>query len=207
MSEHVIMETPAAMSLEAWGALPEDEPGELVDGRLVEEEVVGYAYEIVVVWLAALLRLWVAPRGGLVGGSDARFAVKHPRGRKPDLTVYLPGSPKPPAHGLIRVPPDIAVEVVSPTPRDSRRDRVEKVKEYAAFGVKWYWIVDPQLQSFEVLELGPDQRYAHAFSATEGVIAAVSGAEGLSLDLDALWGELSRLEMGDAGADEDEPEP
>lgn len=193
------------MSVEEWTALPEDEPGELVDGQLVEEEVVGYAHEIVVIWFAALLRLWIAPRGGLVGGSDARFAVSTTRGRKPDLTVYLPGRPKPPAHGLIRVPPDIAVEVVSPTPRDGLRDRVEKVKEYAAFGVKWYWIVDPQLRSLEVLELGADRRYTHAFSATEGVISTVPGTEGLSLDLDALWSELDSLTLGDAGAAEDEP--
>ena len=194
------------MSVEEWTALPEDEPGELVDGHLVEEEAVGYAHEIVVIWLAALLRAWIAPRGGLVGGSDARFAVKQKKGgRKPDITVYLPGSPRPPAYGLIQVPPDIAVEVVSPTPRDGRRDRVEKVKEYAAFGVKFYWIVDPQLRSFEVLELGADGRYAHAFSATEGTLACVPGADGLSIDLDGLWSELGRLEGGDPGTEE-EPE-
>jgi Uma2 family endonuclease len=187
------------MTLEAWGALPEDEPGELVDGRLVEDERVGFLHEVVVVALGALLRLWIAPHGGLVGGSGARFAVKANRGRKPDLTVYLPGR-RPPAHGLIRVPPDIAVEVVSPTPRDGRRDRVEKVKEYAAFGVRWYWIVDPQLRSFEVLELGADGRYAHACSEEDGVISSVPGCEGLVVDLDALWREVDGL--GGEGGEE-----
>ena len=64
------------MSLEEWAALPEDEPGELVDGRLVAEEDVGYGHEIVVVWLTTLLRLWIAPRGGLVGGPHPRPAVR-----------------------------------------------------------------------------------------------------------------------------------
>jgi Uma2 family endonuclease len=181
------------MSIEDWAALPEDAPGEIVDGHIVEEEAVGYAHEIVVIWLAALLRAWIAPKGGLVGGSDARFAVRPAGGRKPDLTVYLPGSRRPPGQGLIRVPPDIAVEVVSPTPRDGRRDRVEKVKEYAAFGVRWYWILDPQLRSLEVLELGGDGRYTYAFSATEGVAERIPGCEGLALDLDGLWAELDRL--------------
>ena len=152
MSRKAIAEawTERFISLEEWAALDEDEPGEVVDGRLVEEEIAGYAHEVIVGWLIHVLRTWIGPRGGFVGGSDARFAVKPTRGRKPDLTVYLPGSRKPPAQGLIRVPPDLAIEVVSPTPRDGRRDRVEKVREYAAFGVKWYWIDDPQFRSLAV---------------------------------------------------------
>lgn len=156
------------ITLEEWAALSEDEPGELVDGWLVEEERAGYAHEVITGCLIALLHAWIAPRGGLVGSSDARFGVRPNRGRKPDLTVYLPGSKRPPPEGLIRVPPDIAVEVVSPTPRDARRDRIDKVREYAAFGVRWYWIVDPQLRSVEVLELGPNGQYTHAVVATEG---------------------------------------
>ena len=192
------------MSLDEWAALPEDEPGELVDGQLVEEEVVGYAHEVVVGYFIHVLRAWVVARGGFVGSSDARFAVKAARGRKPDLTVYLPGSRKPPAQGLIRVPPDIAVEVVSPTPRDGRRDRVEKVKEYAAFRVRWYWIVDPQLRSLEIFELGADGRYTYALGATEGVIESVPGCEGLTLDIDALWSEIDRLGVEGAEAAESE---
>lgn len=191
------------ISLEEWAALDEDEPGEVVEGRLVEEEIVGYAHEVIVGWLIHVLRTWVVPRGGFVGGSDARFAVKPTRGRKPDITVYLPGSRKPPAQGLIRVPPDIAVEVVSPTPRDGRRDRVEKVREYAAFGVKWYWIADPQFRSLEVFELGTDGRYAHALAATEGTLDTLPGCEGLTLDVDALWSELDRL-MADSDESPDE---
>jgi Uma2 family endonuclease len=191
--------TDRAMSLEEWAVMSEDEPGELVDGRLVEEESVGYAHEVIVGWLIAVLRSWIVPRGGFVGSSDARFAVRPNRGRKPDLTVYLPGSRRPPAHGLVRVPPDLAIEVVSPTPRDGRRDRVEKVLEYAAFGVKWYWIVDPQLRTVEIFELGPSGRYTYALGLTEGAVDTLPGCEGLTLDVDALWGELDRLMEGGEG--------
>lgn len=189
------------MSLEEWAALPEDEPGELVDGRLVEEEDVGYGHDVIVGLLIEVLRGWAKSRGGLVAASDPKFAVTRTRGRKPDLTVYRPGSRRPPVKGLIRVPPDIAVEVVSPTPRDGRRDRVEKVKEYAEFGVRWYWIVDPQIRSLVIYELGADGRYAHALGATEGVIDNVPGCEGLTLDVDAMWRELEW-----EGAESEQPE-
>jgi hypothetical protein len=57
------------MTVEDWGALPEDDPGELVDGRLVEEEMPMYIHEAVVAFFVALLRQWAAPRGGVVGCS------------------------------------------------------------------------------------------------------------------------------------------
>lgn len=196
MSQEALSETVAVaeLSLDEWIALPEDEPGELVDGRLVEEEVPSYVHEFLMVLLARILGDWLIPRGGLVAGSDAKFVVGHRRGRKPDLTAYFPGSPFPAPQGAVAVPPDIAVEIVSPTPRDGRRDRVEKVTEYAAFGIRFYWLVDPQMRSLEILELGADGRYAHAVGVTAGVIDDIPGCEGLEIDLDALWGQIERLE-------------
>lgn len=181
------------MTFAEWVALPEDEPGELVDGWLVEEEVPDAIHEVIVAWVIRMLGGWVIPQGGLVLGSEAKFAVSAPRGRKPDASAYLPASRKPPRRGAIGVPPDIMVEVVSPTPRDARRDRVEKLHEYAAFGVRWYWIIDPQERTLEILELGPDGRYVHALSVADGVVDRVPGADGLTLDLDALWSEVERL--------------
>ena len=176
--------------------MDEDEPGELVDGRLEEEEVPDVIHELVVTWLTYVLRMWLG-RNGFVLGSDVKYAVRVDRGRKPDVAVYLhPETRRPPARGLVRVPPDIVVEVVSPLPRDERRDRIEKMDEYAAFGVSWYWIVDPSLQSLEIFEL-IDGRYARTARATEGRLEVVPGCSGLQLDLDEIWSEISRLDAPD----------
>jgi Uma2 family endonuclease len=92
-------------------------------------------------------------------------------------------------------------EVVSPTPRDGRRDRLEKMTEYGAFGVRHYWLVDPQLRSFQIFALAEGGHYLHVLGVTGGVVEAVPGCEGLRLELDALWGEIDRL--GPAEPDEE----
>ncbi len=182
-----------AMTLDEWADLDEDEPGELVDGRLEEEEMPSYLHEAVVAWLIRVLGAWIAPRGGWVFGSESKFAVAPQRGRKPDVSVYLPGAPLPGKHDSVaRVPPQIMVEVLSPRPRDARRDRIGKTRDYAAFGVRQYWIVDPEVRVLEILELGADGRYAIALTASEGA-HPVPGCDGLTLDLDALWAEIDRL--------------
>jgi Uma2 family endonuclease len=183
------------MTIAEWAAMDEDEPGELVDGVLVEDEMPDSIHEVVVGWFIEVLRVWLAGRG-FVLGSEAKFKVRPRRGRKPDVSVYLPGR-KPEPRGAISRAPDIMIEVVTPTPRDGRRDRLEKVDDYAVFGVKMYWIVDPELRTLEVLELGADGRYAHALGASDARDLSPPGCAGLVLDLTALWSEVDRLLEGE----------
>jgi Uma2 family endonuclease len=184
------------MSLEEWAGMDEDEPGELVDGHLVEEEVPTNLHEAVVAWLIWALRTWAAPRRGWVFGSEHKLGITPKRGRKPDVSMYLPGTRLSAKASLSRKPPAVVVEVITPTPRDIRRDRVDKLREYAKFGVRDYWLVDPQGQLIEVFELGLDGRYTVALTASEGTIE-LPGFEGLKLDLDELWAETGRLAIED----------
>ncbi|HVY47938.1 MAG TPA: Uma2 family endonuclease [Minicystis sp.] len=185
---------PGLLSLEAWAARDEDARGELVDGVLVEEEVPDFIHELVVAFLLRRLADWLEPRGGVVVGSGLKLAVSPHRGRLGDVAAYFAGR-RPPARGLVRIPPDVLVEVVSPSPGDERRDRVQKPRDYAAFGVKYYWLVDPALRSFEVWELDVTGRYAQALAAEGGRVEDVPGCEGLEIDLDALWGRVEAEEQ------------
>ncbi|MDC0749764.1 Uma2 family endonuclease [Polyangium mundeleinium] len=193
---------PEPMTLEQWADMDDDEPGELVDGVLVEEEVPTNLHELIVSWVSYALMTWAKERGGRVFGSDHKLGVSARRGRKPDVTVYAPRTKMSWQASLSRIPPLIVVEVISRRARDVRRDRAEKLGDYARFGVRWYWLVDPEARLIEVLELGADGRYTIAMQAsTERV--AVPGCEPLELELADLW---KTVDEAMAEGDEEEEE-
>jgi Uma2 family endonuclease len=182
----------SVMTVEDWLRLPEDEPGELAEGVLLEEEVPDAIHELAVAWLVRVLGIWLGSRG-FVFGSELKTLTKPRSGRKPDVSVFLAGRRPPPRRGPIREPADILIEVISASPRDERRDRIEKMAEYAAFGVKYYWLVDPALGSFEVFELDAAGNYVKRIGVTSGRLDQIPGCSELSIDIDALWTELGRL--------------
>lgn len=187
---------PRAMTIDEWAALDEDEPGELVDGYLEPEEVATWAHEMAVAWLIATLRAWIRPRGGFALGSETKVAITPRRGRKPDVLVFFGGRELPdPRSSITKVPPDLVIEVVTATPRDARRDRVEKKRDYASLDVRQYWLLDPEARTLEVLARGDDGRFVEVLAAATGT-HEVAGCEGLSIDLDALWAELDEWAGG-----------
>ncbi len=187
------------MTLDEWATLDDDVEGELVDGHLEEEEMPTVLHELVVTWLATALRRWARRHRGFLLGSELKIAVGPRRGRKPDLSIFLPPALPAPSETLVRVAPHLAVEVTSPRPRDVRRDRVEKLADYARARVRYYCLVDPQLRSVEIYELGRDERYAVAVSTGAGRVR-VPGCPGLVLDVDALWAEVDAAERAHARA-------
>lgn len=181
-----------SMTLKEWGELPDEVSGELVDGVLEEEELTTEIHDGIAGLLFGAFLNWVRPRGGFAFIFERKYSVSRSRGRKPDVSVFLPGRKG--LTGTARVTPvapDIAIEVITATPRDQRRDRVAKRGEYARFGVRWYWLVDPSLRTVEILELG-SKGYTHVADGETGKLR-VPGCRGLVIDLDDLWSEADRL--------------
>lgn len=193
---------PDPMTLEQWADLDEDEPGEFVDGQLEEEEVPTHLHELVVAWLVRILGNFAAPRGGWVFGSEHKLRVTKTRGRKPDVTMYVPGTRLRSGASLSRTPPQLVVEVLSVRPRDVLRDRRDKLFEYARFGVRFYWIIDPRVRLLEVFELDENGGAALRHAVSEGQVETL-GIEGLTLDLSALWAEVDKLDEGSDDEDEE----
>jgi Uma2 family endonuclease len=68
--------------------------------------------------------------------------------RGPDLSFWSKDRLQEVPEGYIEIPPDLAVEVVSPNDHLSRVQK--KVREYLAKGVRLIWVVDPVDRSMTV---------------------------------------------------------
>lgn len=85
---------------------------------------------------------------------------------------------------VIRVPPDIAVEVLSPS--TAAVDRGRKMRMFERFGVREYWMVDPDTERIEVYRLDRD-RFVLAESASGAASAHSTVLPDFSVDAAALF--------------------
>jgi Uma2 family endonuclease len=80
---------------------------------------------------------------------------------------------------------DLVIEVVSPDPGSRARDWVEKRRDYAAAGIREYWIVDPQEKTIVVLTLR-GKRYVVRGQFSPGQLTASALLPRLSVDVRAV---------------------
>jgi Uma2 family endonuclease len=82
-------------------------------------------------------------------------------------------------------PPDLVVEIISPG--SITRDRLDKLRLYARFGVPEYWIVDPKYRSVEVCQLtevaGQPREYNVVSAVEESGAVQSKVLVGFTLDL------------------------
>lgn len=178
------------LTLSQWLTL--DEPGELAHGMLREEEATPPSHEAAIAWLMDRLTLWSSHQQILVRGPSHKLGINETTGYKPDISLYIsaPDGRRSSAESAHVTLPWVVVEVLSGRAQDAALDRGEKLETYESIGVPWCWFVDPHERLFEVYSLR-DGRYTWANGATEGRVH-VPGAQGLVLDLDALWSDLDR---------------
>jgi Uma2 family endonuclease len=80
---------------------------------------------------------------------------------------------------------DLVIEVVSPDAESRERDWVEKRRDYAAAGIREYWIVDPQEGKVLVLALRGKRYFVHG-EYVVGQRATSALVPGLAIDVTAL---------------------
>lgn len=127
--------------------LPEGEPVELIEGRLVVSPAPKLFHQIVAGLLFDRLLDIARTTGGLAVSSPVDVVLSDDTILQPDV-IYIAKSRLAIAKERVEGPPDLVVEVISGT---ERRDRVEKLDLYARYGVPEYWIIDPAAKVIEFL--------------------------------------------------------
>ncbi|HUH12030.1 MAG TPA: Uma2 family endonuclease [Longimicrobiales bacterium] len=139
------------LTIEEYERLPDDGyRDELVRGRLVREPQPGTEHGWLAVEIAGLLRQHVVEHGGgiVLVGSGFVLSEVPPTVRGPDVSFVsverLPPGPLP--AGFLRLAPDLAVEIVSPS--NTAAGIQEKVFEYLDAGTRLVWVVYPGRREF-----------------------------------------------------------
>ena len=134
-------------------AMPDGKNFELVDGRLVERYIGAESSRVGTQLCSRLDRFCEDQNLGIVWAADNGYqCIPHqPSGvRRPDVSFVKRGRlPRDvPPRGWIRIPPDLAVEVVSPG--DTAEDLEEKLRDYRKVGVPLVWVIYPELRVAKV---------------------------------------------------------
>jgi Uma2 family endonuclease len=126
-------------------AMPDDgQKYELVDGEIRGVSPAGLGHGRLCVSLTLRLGTCVQERAlGLVVDSSTGFRLPNGNVRSPDVAFIAAGrfTGDDLRAGFCPVPPDLAIEVLSPT--DRRRHVLDKVGEYLDAGVPLVWVIDP----------------------------------------------------------------
>jgi Uma2 family endonuclease len=153
---------------------------ELYDGEVIVVPMPLPRHQRVALNLSEILREYERATGGLVFGSPIDIVFSAHTVLQPDLTFFTAAR----KHLLdmmeaTRVPPDLAVEVLSRS--TETRDRGRKLELYARFGVPEYWIVNPVANTLEIHCLDSNHHYVLAGSLGSAESAASSTLPGLSI--------------------------
>ena len=125
---------------------------ELYDGEVFVVPAPTPLHQLAILQLAGLLKAYTQTHGGFVFLSPIDIVFSEFNVLQPDLVFFVNGR----EHLIdlrqaIRIVPDIAIEVVSPS--SVRTDRGKKMQAFARYGVREYWILDPEPRSVEVYGL------------------------------------------------------
>lgn len=136
-----------------YAALPDDgRRYELYEGEIEVTPAPSTRHQAVIRNLVVLLHGYLKERGaGLVLQSPVDLILSDTTVLQPDLLVVLRGREAIVAERGVEGPPDLVIEVLSPS--TAVRDRTSKMQLYARYGVQHYWVVDPDARRVECYAL------------------------------------------------------
>jgi Uma2 family endonuclease len=159
---------------------------ELVDGELVVSPSPRPRHSNTAINLIAILHAYIEANnlGRLFTELDTEFDAFNVR--RPDL-LFVPGNRAEqldPDSAATSNDPELVIEVISPGSAET--DREKKFKQYAAAGIAYYWIVDPNLETFESFTLVGKKYRPHVKGKGNATVQAKPFPD-LAIPLQKLW--------------------
>jgi Uma2 family endonuclease len=173
----------------------EDERYEIIDGEAYMMSAPSRRHQEISMALSAALYNYL--EGKTCKAYAAPFAVRlFPRADKGDDTVVEPDISVVCDPGKLddrgcNGPPDLVVEILSPT--TARYDRIVKFNTYREAGVREYWIVDPEERAVFAYVLKNGKYLAAVYEET----APAAVLPGCDIDLQALFGPVEEKAAGE----------
>ncbi len=165
-----------------------NQPCEICDGQLVFMPSPTFYHQKVAMRFSRCLEDWVQPRRlGEVVVSPIDMVLSPHQVRQPDV-AFIARERLRIIGRVINGPVDLAAEITSLDGR--RRDRLEKRDLYEQYGIKEYWMIDPEARTIEVLFLMSGTYVLHGrFGAGESARSRL--LEGFAVAVDELLGEVA----------------
>ncbi|MFN0238901.1 MAG: Uma2 family endonuclease [Aquificaceae bacterium] len=143
------MKTIEKKTIADYEALPEGSPYQLIEGELIMSPAPGFEHFgssfNLVLKLADLV--YRAGKGRVIY-APVDLYLDEENAYQPDIMVVLKGSRARITSKGVHGPPDVVVEILSPS--TAYYDLTQKKDVYERSGVREYWIVDPLRKSLEV---------------------------------------------------------
>jgi len=146
------MKAKIRFTYEDYRHMPDDKRYELLEGELVMAPSPVEYHQRISGNLQFLLQKFVRQRNlGFIYDAPFDVVLSEENVVQPDILFVSRERSSIITAENIKGAPDLVIEIVSPA--TEYRDREIKRKLYAKYGVKEYWLVDPDKQTIEVMEL------------------------------------------------------
>jgi len=172
------------VTYEEWLRMPEVKREEVVNGEIRIMPAPSWKHGDVIENLFVLMLSQVDKREVRIRLAEFDLIIRRRplTARIPDLAVFQVNTIVE-QDGRIHSAPQLVVEVLSPS--NTRRERAEKLADYAALGVPEVWVLSPEARTVEVLYLENGQLRRQAL-LVEGILKP-RHFPGVQVDIARIW--------------------
>ena len=175
---------------EFYNLITPDDKAEFINGEMIFHSPVKIEHNRAGKWLLRLLDIFVDQRGlGYVGYEKLLITLTR-NDYEPDLCFFTKAKSDQFVVGQMQFPaPDFIMEILSPSTES--RDRGIKREDYAAHGVREYWLIDTNRQLVERYLLD-GKVFFLAEVVTDGILVS-EVVTGFAIPVQALFDEQENL--------------